>query len=283
MKSSIKALRSLSLFIIFSMSVACAAAQNEPSGNPYQPQYGQEGKDVIWVPTPEALVEKMLDMAQVTPDDYVIDLGSGDGRTVIAAAKRGARALGVEYNPNMVAFSIHNAEIAGVSDKASFVNADLFATDFSDATVLTMFLLPSINLELRPHILTLNPGTRIVSNTFDMGDWEPDEKAVIEQSDNPCESHYHTALLWVVPARVEGYWVMEDGNLTLSQNFQFISGTIQQGETVMPVENGRLHGDIISFQAGDRKYKGRVSGNVIEGSITDSAGNNTWKAMKSDD
>ena len=130
------------------------------------------------MPTSQALVDKMLDMAKVTPQDFVIDLGSGDGRTVITAAKRGARAMGIEYNPDMVELSKRNAAAAGLSeDKAKFMKADLFETDFTQATVITMFLLPSINLKLRPKILDMKPGTRVVSNTFTMEDWEPDETA----------------------------------------------------------------------------------------------------------
>src|SRR5918992_5999257 len=132
----------------------------------YEPSVGQEGKDVVWVPTPQVLVDKMLDMAKVTPSDYVIDLGSGDGRTVITAAKRGARAHGIEYNRDMVELSKRNAEKEGVSGKATFAQADLFKSDFSQASVITMFLLPDINLKLRPKILDLKPGTRVVSNSF---------------------------------------------------------------------------------------------------------------------
>src|SRR5690349_14708089 len=171
----------------FALMFACSsfalaqATQEAPPGtkeeSAYQPSVGQEGKDVVWVPTPQALVDKMLDMAKVTPKDYVIDLGSGDGRTVITAAKRGAKALGIEYNPEMVELSKRNAAKEGVSDKASFMKADLFESDFSQAQVITMFLLPSINMKLRPKILNLKPGTRIVSNTFDMEDWKPDEDA----------------------------------------------------------------------------------------------------------
>ena len=146
-------------------------AQAQPAKD-YEPSVGQEGKDVVWVPTPQALVDKMLDMAKVTPKDYVIDLGSGDGRTVITAAKRGSKALGIEYNPDMVELSKRNAAKEGVSDKANFVKADLFESDFSQAQVITMFLLPSINIKLRPKILDLKPGTRIVSNSFDMEDWK---------------------------------------------------------------------------------------------------------------
>ena len=181
----------------------------------------------------------------------------------------------------MVALSIYNAEIAGVSDKTAFINSDLFVTDFSDATIITMFLLPSINLELRPRILSLKPGTRIVSNTFGMEEWDPDEKAVIEKSDNPCESNYHTALLWIVPAKVEGNWLMENGNLTLSQNFQYFSGIIQIDETIMPVEDGRLNGEMISFQAGALEYKGNVDGRIIEGYVINSKNKSPWRAVMS--
>src|ERR671929_33580 len=150
-------------------NLAFAQTATQPT---YEPSVGQEGKDVVWVPTPQSLVNKMLDMAKVTPQDFLMDLGSGDGRTVITAAKRGVRAMGVEYNPDMVALSKRNAAKEGVSDKAQFMKADLFESDFSQATVITMFLLPDINLRLRPRILNLKPGTRIVSNTFDMGDWK---------------------------------------------------------------------------------------------------------------
>ncbi len=170
-------------FIRFLLIALCLSLLSHPaSAQPatdYQPSVGQEGKDVIWVPTPQALVDKMLDMAKVTPKDYVIDLGSGDGRTVITAAKRGSKALGIEYNPDMVELSKRNAAKEGVSDKASFMKADLFESDFSQAQVITMFLLSSINMKLRPKILDLKPGTRIVSNTFDMGEWKPDETATL--------------------------------------------------------------------------------------------------------
>ncbi|HET8563525.1 MAG TPA: class I SAM-dependent methyltransferase, partial [Candidatus Binatia bacterium] len=164
-------IRQLFLALCLSVVAASVLAQAQPAKEPYEPRVGQEGKDVVWVPTPQELVEKMLDMGKVTPKDYVIDLGSGDGRTVISAAKRGARALGIEYNPEMVDLSKRNAAKEGISDKANFVKADLFESDFSQATVITMFLLPDINLKLRPKILDLKPGTRIVSNTFTMGEW----------------------------------------------------------------------------------------------------------------
>ena len=233
----------------------------------YQPSVGQEGKDVIWVPTPQALVDKMLDLAKVTPNDYVIDLGSGDGRTVITAAKRGSKALGIEYNPDMVELSKRTAAKEGVSDRASFMKADLFETDFSQAQVITMFLLSSINLKLRPKILDLKPGTRIVSNTFDMGDWKPDESATVPGCSSWCTAH-----LWIVPAKVDGTWKLPQGELTLKQTFQMVSGTLNAA----PV-NGKLNGDQITFSANGTQYSGRVSGNSIEGSA---GGNNKWSATR---
>jgi SAM-dependent methyltransferase len=200
----------------------------------------------------------MLDMAKVTPKDYVIDLGSGDGRTVITAAKRGSKALGIEYNPDMVELSKRNAAQEGVSDKASFMKADLFESDFSQAQVITMFLLSSINLKLRPKILDLKPGTRIVSNTFDMGDWKPDETANLPGCDSWCTAH-----LWIVPAKTEGTWRTPQGELTIKQTFQMISGTLKQGNAVSPI-SGKLSGDQISFSAAGIRYSGRVNGNSME-------------------
>jgi hypothetical protein len=248
-------------FLALSLSVAMAGngAAAQPAKN-FQPEVGQAGKDVVWVPTPQALVDKMLDMAKVTPKDYVIDLGSGDGRTVITAAKRGSKALGIEYNPEMVELSQRAAAKEGVSDKASFVKADLFASDFSQAQVITMFLLPSINLKLRPKILDLKPGTRIVSNSFDMEDWKPDETATAEGCDHWCTAH-----LWIVPAKVGGTWKLAQGELAIKQTFQMITGTLKNGNAVAQV-NGKLNGDQIMFTAGDTQYTGRVSGNSMEGS-----------------
>ena len=236
----------------------------------FQPQVGQDGKDVIWVPTPQALVDKMLDMAKVTPKDYVIDLGSGDGRTVITAAKRGAKALGIEYNPDMVELSKKNAAKEGVSDKASFVKADLFESDFSQAQVITMFLLSSINMKLRPKILDLKPGTRIVSNTFDMADWKPDESATLPGCNSWCTAH-----LWIVPAKVDGNWASPQGELTFKQTFQNISGTLKSADAVTPI-NGKLNGDQISFTAGNVTYTGRVNGSSMDGT----AGGAKWNATR---
>ena len=261
----------LSLFLSVAMAGACAQAQSGKAE--FEPQVGQEGKDVIWVPTPQSLVDKMLDIAKVTPKDYVIDLGSGDGRTVITAAKRGSKALGIEYNPDMVELSKRNAAKAGVSDKASFVKADLFESDFSQAQVITMFLLPDINIRLRPKILDLKPGTRIVSNSFTMGEWSAD--ATVDAKDG-CVS-YCTAYLWIVPAKIEGAWQLAQGALTLKQSFQMISGTLKAGNNSSPIANGKLNGDQITFNAGGVLYTGRVNGGVMEGSLSTGG---DWKATR---
>jgi len=253
----LRSLRSMLLAIC----IALPAASPAQPAKGYEPQVGQDGKDVIWVPTPQALVDKMLDMTKVTPKDYVIDLGSGDGRTVITAAKRGAKALGIEYNPEMVELSKRTAAIEGVSDKASFVKADLFESDFSQAQVITMFLLSSINLKLRPKILELKPGTRVASNTFDMGEWKPDETATISNCNSWCTAH-----LWIVPAKVGGVWTTSQGELTLNQTFQIITGTLRSGNVVAPV-TGKLNGDEISFSAGEAQYTGKVTGNSVEGTL----------------
>ena len=266
-------------FLTLGLSLIAAGvfAQAQPATKPFEPQVGQEGKDVIWVPTPQSLVDKMLDIAKLTPKDYLIDLGSGDGRTVITAAKRGARALGIEYNPDMVEVSKRNAEKAGVAGKAGFVKADLFESDFSQATVITMFLLPSINLKLRPKILDLKPGTRIVSNTFTMGEWEADETASV--SDEKAGT-WRTALLWIVPAKVEGTWQSPQGELALKQDFQMVSGTVKSGANTVPIANGKLRGDQISFNAGDAAYSGRVTGNEIKGTIKSGNNSSAWSASR---
>jgi Methyltransferase domain len=266
-------MRQMLLTFFLALVVATASAQAQPAKDDYKPQVGQEGKDVIWVPTPQALVDKMLDMAKVTPRDYVIDLGSGDGRTVITAAKRGAKALGIEYNPDMVELSKRNAAKEGVSDRANFVKADLFESDFSEATVITMFLLPGINIRLRPKILDLRPGTRIVSNSFTMGEWTADEEGTVK---NDCAS-YCTALLWIVPAKVEGTWQLPQGELALTQTFQMVSGTLRSGNVSTPITNGRLNGDQISFTAGGNQYTGYVNGNVMEGNV---GSGGSWKASR---
>ena len=240
------------------IAVAIAALLHAQATDTYKPVVGQAGKDVVWVPTPQDLVDTMLDMAKVTPQDLVMDLGSGDGRTVITAAKRGARAMGVEYNPEMVQLSKNAAATERLGDRATFVQADLFTVDLSRASVITMFLLPTINLKLRPTLLDLKPGTRVVSNTFDMGEWQPDDKKVL--GPDGCTA-WCTAMLWIVPAKVNGTWKTAQGNLKIAQSFQMISGTL--GTT--PI-SGKITGDQITFTAASASYSGRVNGNTIQGS-----------------
>jgi methyltransferase family protein len=220
-------------------------------------------------------VDKMLDLANVTAQDYVIDLGSGDGRTVITAAKRGATAHGIEYNPDMVALSQRNATAQGVTAKATFAKADLFESDFSKATVITMFLLPSINMQLRPKLLDMKPGTRIVSNAFDMEDWQPDETGTTPNCNQWCK-----AMLWIVPAKVGGTWRLPQGDLTLTQSFQMVSGTLGSGSSATPIVNGKLRGDQITFEAGGTRYTGRVNGDTIEGTLTTGASTSNFRATR---
>jgi len=249
-------LRKIPVVLWVALSSAAAGAQTAPPQT-YEPKVGQAGKDVVWVPTPQALVEKMLDMGNVTAEDLVIDLGSGDGRTVIAAAKRGATAIGVEFDPEMVALSQSNVKQAGVGGNATIVRGDIFKYDFSKATVLTMFLLTSINMKLRPTILDMRPGTRVVTNSFTMEDWEPDRSETIT---GDCTS-WCTAHLWIVPAKVAGTWQLPTGTLSLTQQFQKVSGTL--GTT--PITDGKLRGSELEFAADGTKYTGTVNGDVIEG------------------
>ena len=239
---------------------ALAQAQKAPAPA-FEPQVGQDGKDVVWVPTPQAVADKMLDMAKVTAKDFVMDLGSGDGRLVITAAKRGARAVGVEYNPDMVELSKRNAEKAGVTSLASFVKADLFQTDFSQATVITMFLLPDINLKLRPKLLAMKPGTRVVSNTFTMGDWQPDDTSELPRGG--CDNSWCTALLWIVPAKVAGSYKVPQGDVTLKQEYQMLSGTMRTEGKTYAIE-GKVLGEEIAFKAGGKQYRGRLNGKQLE-------------------
>jgi len=246
-----------SLVCLCWLLAAHAAAQT------YQPVPGQPGKDVVWIPTPDHAVDKMLDMAQVTARDYVIDLGSGDGRNLIAAAKRGARALGVEYNPDLVALSKRAAADAGVADKVTIVQGDMFEADISQATVMTLFLLPNHLSRLAPQFLKLKPGTRIVSNTYEIGGgWEPDETAQAQ----PCKS-WCVVVLYVVPAQVAGAWRLGDDEwLILEQSYQKIYGTYQIGGLAVTIDNGRLHGTDIRFSVNQVEYTGRIDGDRMAGS-----------------
>jgi len=261
-------------FISLTMLFLCFASINTYAQE-YQPSVGQEGKDVIWVPTPDSLIQAMLDVAKVTPEDYVMDLGSGDGRIVIAAAKRGARAVGFEFNPDMVALSRRNAEAAGVSGKATFVNADIFESDFSKATVITMYLLPQLNLKLRPTLLSYKPGTRVVSHAFTMGEWSADQTV---------EQEGRTAYLWIVPAQVEGTWAckMSTGvaELNLTQQFQNAQGTLKWNGKVLTLSGVKIDGNRIRFVADNRNYSGLVHDNKIEGAVIANGTEEKWSAER---
>ena len=253
------------------VTLSSVIATAQPAA-PQEPVLNQKGKDVQWVPTPPVLLDKMLDMAQVTPKDFLVDLGSGDGVTVIGAARRGVKALGIEYDANLVEVSKRNAQAAGVEGLAEFRRGDIFKTDFSKATVVFTFLLPSLNLQLRPTILAMKPGTRVVSNTFPMGEWEPDDRVRV---DGPCE-RWCEALFWVVPARVAGVWRTPKGELTLTQRFQMVSGSL--GDTT--VEQGRLRGEALSFALGEGRFTGRVNGYRINGTFEEHGRTSTWNLVR---
>jgi len=252
----------------------CLVATNVPAQE-FTPSIGQEGKDVIWVPTPDSLIEAMLDMAKVTPQDRVYDLGSGDGRIVIAAARRGARATGIEFNEDMVALSRRGSEKAGVADRATFVQADIFESDFRDATVLTMYLLPHLNLKLRPAILDLNPGTRVVSHAFTMEDWAADQTV---------EQEGRTAYLWIVPAKVEGTWKCSlpsgGGEIVLTQRFQEIRGALKKDGAETALRDAELRGNRIHFAVNGATYDGAVNGRTMEGTVTADARQGKWLAER---
>jgi SAM-dependent methyltransferase len=263
--------------------------QSPPSQQPLQPapqelrepREGQAGKDVIWLPTPEALVERMLTMAQVGPRDVLYDLGSGDGRMVIAAAKRGAQAVGVEFNPELVAFSENRARAQGVARKARFVQGDIFEADFSEATVVTLYLLSTLNMRLRPTLLKMRPGTRVVSHAFTMDDWAPDEVSRAEQ---------RTAYLWIVPAAVEGSWRVDlqggpSFDVALVQRFQKIEGTVALGTVEVGLREPVLRGDAIRFGFVDRdgawhELSGTASGDRMAGKFQADGRKGGWTASR---
>jgi precorrin-6B methylase 2 len=264
--------RVLAIFCLAAVVAASAHAQATAAQEEFVPQVGQAGKDVVWVPTPAELVEAMLNLAKVTPQDFVMDLGSGDGRNVIAAAKRGARAMGVEFNPKMVELSRRTAAMAGVADRAQFVEGDMYEADISKASVMALFLLPSNMLQLRPKFLNLRPGSRIVSNTFGIEGWTPDETVTVE---NGC-SAWCTALLWIVPAKVGGKWRVGDSDLVFDQQFQVVTGTLGG----KPISDGKLRGDQIRFMVGAAEYTGKVVGDRIDGSVRSGGPVTMWTARK---
>jgi SAM-dependent methyltransferase len=270
---------SLAAFAVSAFTLsACVAqptAQQVSSGGAnFQPESGQAGKDVIWIPTPQALVDRMLDMAALTKDDYVIDLGSGDGRTVITAAKRGARAHGIEYNTDMVALAQRTAEAEGVAGRATFAQADIFESDFSSASLITLFLLPDLNVKLRPTLLAMRPGTRVVSNSFSMGEWQPDDSI---EADTGCVS-WCRAHKWIVPAKVAGTWTLDDASrLQVAQTFQMLEGTLTLSGKTLPISEARMNGTAITFTAGGRRYAGQVDGTTMTGSVE---GGGQWRASR---
>jgi len=268
-------IRALTLLVAFAIPLAASAQK-------FEPQVGQAGKDVIWVPTPDEVVDRMLTMAQVGPNDFHMDLGSGDGKIVIAAAKRGAKALGIEYNPDMVKVAQDSAQKAGVSDKASFRRADIFQTDFSQATVITLYLLPALNMRLRPQLLAMKPGTRVASHSFTMEDWEADEISTMDG---------RRAYFWIVPANVMGTWLLDAGSakgeLNLEQTFQKINGTVSLQNTVQGgLREARLRGPQIAFAYVDdkgmrREFTGTVNGRQMSGTFRDDKGSSgNWSAAK---
>ena len=276
MTTPLRALLVASALAALPMGSACAQVITKPSlpgAADYTPHPGQAGKDVVWVPTPQTLVDNMLDMAGATKDDYLIDLGSGDGRTVITAARRGIRARGIEYNADMVALSKRQAAAEGVGDKVVFDQADIFETDFSDATVLTLFLLPELNLRLRPIILDMKPGTRVVSNSFDMAEWKAD--AGTDGGKDGCTS-WCRAYLWIVPAKVDGHWRLGDGTLELKQTFQMLEGTLTRGGQAVPISEAKLRGTEIVFTAGGRRYTGQATGDAMSGQVD----GGQWSAVR---
>ena len=246
-----------------------AFASTTTTSAEYKPKVGQEGKDVIWVPTPEGLIEKMLSVAKVNDKDTLFDLGAGDGIIAITAARQyRAKSVGIEYNPEMAQFARRKVAEAGMTDKVKIITGDIFQEDFSSATVVTLYLMPHLNLKLRPILLKMKPGTRVVSNTFTMGEWEPDETV--------SDQHWK-AFFWVVPAQIEGAWVMTgmDGGplrLNISQSFQNIGGTLTSGGQTLALLGAKLRGDEVKFQfvTPDRKvhaFSGRLEGRRLTGTV----------------
>jgi SAM-dependent methyltransferase len=258
--------------LIVLLFAATAGAQDFPqSGDElYRPRLRQPGKDVMWLPTPDAMVERMLMMAKTTSADLVYDLGAGDGRLpIVAAQKFGASAVGIEYDRDLAALARRNAERAGVSGKVRIIQGDIFKEDFSRATVVTLYLLPDLNQQLRPQLLAMKPGTRVVSHAWDMGEWEPD--ATQRLGDNE-------GFLWIVPAQVEGRWTLRDANeffsgeLALTQRFQRVGGTLTLRGNVQPVLGAYVEGDILGFtfvdlDGGIRSVRARVDGGMLAGSL----------------
>jgi SAM-dependent methyltransferase len=265
------------LRVLIAATLLCASpVLGQTATDQYTPKVGQPGKDAVWVPTSPALVEKMLDMAKVSPSDVVMDLGSGDGRNVIAAGKRGARGRGVEYNPDLVELSNRRAKSEGVADKVQFVQGDMYEADISQATVLALFLLTENLDRLAPKFLAMKPGSRIVANTFGISGWTPD---ATEKVETDCTS-WCTSLLWIVPANVAGDWTLPQGQLKLKQEFQLVSGSLTANGAAKSIEGGRLRGDVITFTIDGAEYEGRVKGNRMEGTVKTAGKTSAWRASR---
>jgi predicted O-methyltransferase YrrM len=272
-------LRALAAVLLWTLAASAQAQQPSPAAKSgeYAPTYGEEGKDVIWVPTPDPVVDVVLDMARLKPDDLLVDLGSGDGRIVIAAARRGFRAVGIEYNEKLVDYSIRMAEKAGVSDRTRFVKDDIFTADLSSFTVIVLFLRPKLNMQLLPRLIDLKPGTRVISHRFLLGEWKPDEQRVGAEG--------RIVHQWIVPAKVAGNWSLQSGNrrygLRLEQKYQQVRGTATVGGKEVPLRDVKLDGANIRFTLDDgtaREFTGRVAGNTMEGTTADGSGK--WAATR---
>jgi SAM-dependent methyltransferase len=277
MLTKVKCKRLLSILLLSSQLLALAAQQGT-GPKPHLPVVGQKGKDVVWVPSPPELIEAMFRLVRLTEKDTLLDLGSGDGRLVIAAAKAGAYGIGVEFNPELVELSRRNADKAGLSDRTLFIASDLFNYKPDHATVISLFLLDQINNKLKPRLLALRPGTRIVSNTFTMGDWKPDRDTIIDYNPN----NWNNAHLWIVPARADGIWRISGNALSIRQTYQFISGTFVSEDAVIPITDGRISGSAITFSIGKRKYSGLIEGEKMSGTISTELGRFKWEAFRTD-
>lgn len=268
---------------VFAALLACWQAHSQQRADcekQYQPSTGQPGKDVVWVPTNDGLVTRMLEMAKVTSSDLVYDLGAGDGKIAIAAAKQfGAKAVGVEYNPEMANLAQCFVRAEGLTQKVKVIQGDIFETDFSDATVVTLYLLPELNLKLQPTILEMKPGTRVVSHSFLMGDWQPDQSSVSEDG---------AAYMWLVPAKVAGKWSFKQRGgrdtftVDLEQTFQKLTGKV--GAQGHEIDRGEIKGTELSliFSEGDvhTLLKGKVSGNRVEAQVTRNNSTSTYIGMR---
>lgn len=266
-------LAAAALLALSALAAPASALSRAECERDYKPQVGQSGKDVVWVPTPDEIVQRMLKMAKVTPQDTVYDLGAGDGKIAIAAGKLGATAVGIEYNPDMAKLASCLVGAEGVGSKTKIIQGDIFKEDFSKASVVTMYLLPELNLCVRHRLLAMKPGTRVTSHQFTMGDWEADETS---------EHEYRTAYLWVIPARVDGTWVLREAGgpsytVNLTQTFQKVSGDLVTGSSRQPLVGAALRGDQLRFAFNDdkgvtRTFNGTVRGTELVGTLKSSAG-----------